>query len=1002
MKKISLILIFILMAAPVWCGLQEVPFSTGNWDASIFGNHRAVIHVDTSAPAVRVRVPWRRRDLNPAEKKIIVVDAATQVQVKNFIRTNITRESGEFIFEPLTVPGDYYVYYLINEMSGRSNYPTVIYPKPQSTADLGWMEKNGLRGELSPEEIRRLPAARVKSIQSIDTFNSFYPMEIIATEEETKQLLARYPAAPYLCFSEDRRYPIRMTHDLPLRWIQAGPEKILTGKACRGEFYAFQIGIFACRSPITDLKIEFSGLKSASSKENLPADSFSCFNTGGTDWTGRTFDKKCPVEKGAIQALWCGVNLPEDIEPGEYTGWVRIHPEGLDSRTVPLKILVSDKIRKDKGDDEPWRHSRLRWLNSTIALNDEITQPYTPMTVNGRTISCLGRSVVIGPMGMPAAIRSFFTPEITEIDSVPREILNGPIRFVVEDEQGILSWDKRQTDIVKTAAGAVAWKSSAVAGPVALDIHAHMEFDGYLGYEIRITSQKKIDISDIRLEIPFVSNTAKYMMGMGVKGGIRPDEFHWKWDQKNNQDSVWVGDVNAGLQVAFQDERYSRPLNTNFYLLKPLVLPRSWWNEGKGGCDIVEQDKSLIVCAYSSTREMEPGTDLYFNFSLLITPFRPLDTVKHWKNRYYHRHEDLDKIKSTGANVVNIHHATPINPFINYPFLRPQEMKTYVEKAHDRDTKVKIYYTVRELTNRAPELFALRSLGDEILSYGPGGGYSWLQEHLLNNYIAGWFVPDLKDAAVINSGVSRWHNYYLEGLNWLVKNIGIDGLYIDDVAFDRTVMKRVRKILDTHRPDALIDLHSANQFNIRDGFANSANLYLEHFPYIDRLWFGEYFDYNASPDYWLVEVSGIPFGLMGEMLQDGGNPWRGMLYGMTSRLPWAGDPTPVWRFWDHFGINKAQMIGYWSPKCPVQTSHADVLATVYKRDEKSLIAVASWANKLVNIHLNADWQALGIDPERSVITAPYIENFQEKHQFQIGDPIPVPPGKGWLLICGEK
>lgn len=133
----------------------------------------------------------------------------------------------------------------------------------------------------------------------------------------------------------------------------------------------------------------------------------------------------------------------------------------------------------------------------------------------------------------------------------------------------------------------------------------------------------------------------------------------------------------------------------------------------------------------------------------------------------------------------------------------------------------------------------------------------------------------MKNAAVINSGVSCWHNYYIEGLNWLVEHVGINGLYIDDVAFVRITMKRVRKILDRGQPEALIDLHSANQFNVCDGFANSANLYLEHFPYINRLWFGEFFDYNASPDFWMVEMAGIPFGVMGEMLQDGGNPWRG-------------------------------------------------------------------------------------------------------------------------------
>ena len=53
-------------------------------------------------------------------------------------------------------------------------------------------------------------------------------------------------------------------------------------------------------------------------------------------------------------------------------------------------------------------------------------------------------------------------------------------------------------------------------------------------------------------------------------------------------------------------------------------------------------------------------------------------------------------------------------------------------------------------------------------------------------------------------------------------------------------------------------------------------IYMELLPYIDRLWLGEGFNANhAAWDFWLVEMSGLPFGLMGEMLQDGGNPWRG-------------------------------------------------------------------------------------------------------------------------------
>jgi hypothetical protein len=539
-------------------------------------------------------------------------------------------------------------------------------------------------------------------------------------------------------------------------------------------------------------------------------------------------------------------------------------------------------------------------------------------------------------------------------------------------------------------------------------LEARMECDGFVNYKVAVTARRDISMSDIRLEVPWAPESAEYMMGLGFKGGLRPETFDWAWDQKKNQDALWLGTVNAGMQVALRAENYSRPLNTNFYLSKPLAMPPSWWNDGKGKVEVKAagpakgggQARAVVMSASSGPRKLRNGETLHFDFTLLITPFKPLNPAAHFRERYYHAFKPLDEVAATGANVINVHHANAINPYINYPFLRAPEMKAYIDDAHRRGFKVKIYDTIRELSNRAPELFALRSLGHEIFSPGPGGGYSWLQEHLGGDYIAAWFVPELKDAAVINSGMSRWHNYYIEGLDWLAKNVGIDGLYLDDVAFDRTTMKRVRKVLDRNRPGALIDLHSANQYNVRDGFASSANLYLEHFPFLNRLWFGEYFDYNGSgADYWLIEMSGIPFGLMGEMLQDGGNPWRGMVFGMTARLPWAGDPRPLWKVWDEFGISESEMIGWWVDANPVKTGNRDVLATCYvRRGTSALIAIASWAKEPVDVHLAVDWKKLGLDPKNAVFAAPAIDKFQDEAQFKPGDPIRVEPGKGWLLV----
>jgi hypothetical protein len=249
--------------------------------------------------------------------------------------------------------------------------------------------------------------------------------------------------------------------------------------------------------------------------------------------------------------------------------------------------------------------------------------------------------------------------------------------------------------------------------------------------------------------------------------------------------------------------------------------------------------------------------------------------------------------------------------------------------------------------------------------------------------------------------MSRWHNYYVEGMNWLTQNVGIDGIYLDDVAFDRITMKRIKRVLTKNNHPGIIDLHSANQYNKSDGFNNSANLYMEHFPYLNRLWFGEYFDYEKNdPDFFLTEVSGIPFGLMGEMLQDGGNPWRGMVYGMTNRKPWSdnADPSPIWKLWDGFGMKGSAMIGYWSENCPVKTDNEKVLATVYKKNGAALISIASWADTNVDAALIIDWKKLGIDPSKVTITAPEVKNFQPARTFTINEKIPVEKGKGWLLI----
>ena len=983
-------------AGPVTLEEPEVAYSVPDsmWNLT-FGQHRARVQVAKSAPAVWAHLPWRLQMRGMDTHQIIVVNAATDKPVKNVVRIAADRMAGDVAFEAIT-PGEYFVYFLplrpygnMNDMSGYVPY--------KCEADPVWVGQNKLSADaLAGAEWRNLPAAKALEFQARTELDRFAPMEVIASDSETKELLARH-SQPLLLFPEDRVHTIRMRQDLPLRWIKSGPRAEFSGEAQRNEYYAFQIGLFAPKQAVKNVRVGFSGLSAGDGKE-IPASAMTCFNTGGIDSWGKPFTKVVGVPAGRVQPLWLGVDVANNQEPGIYSGTVTIQADGIAAQTVAVRLKVLPEAIVARGDNEPWRHSRLRWLNSTVGAEDFVSAPYTPLAVAGQRLTCLGRTVNLGADGLPASIACG-----------NQSVLAAPVKLVFESQNGPLGFSAAGTDWTKTTPSRVEWQTTSSGSAASLVCNGRMEFEGSLNFRVTINPATDLDLRDVRLELPFRPESADYFMGAGRGGGFRPKDYLWKWN--GPYDSFWMGSVHAGLHCELRGGSYHGPM-LNLYHPAP---PQTWGNGGKGGVSIREEANRVVATAFSGPRVLKAGQPVTFEFTLLITPVKPLDPATHFSTRYFHGNvnwtpDGIDPTPTSealavGANVVNVHHATIFNPYINYPFLKNEVLRKFTAEMHRKHVKVKLYDTVRELSNMVTELWALRSLGDEVIANGSGGGYAWCQEHLITGYIPAWFQrfsDDPPDAAFVTSGESRWYNYYIEGIAWLVRNADIDGLYLDDVTYDRHILQRVRAVLNREKPGCLIDLHSNTGFSI-----GPANQYAEFMPYVDRPWFGESFNYNTmTPDQWLVEVSGIPFGLMGEMLHDGGNPWRGPIYGMTVRMGWNTngklcDPRSVWRIWDQFNITDARMIGYWEPHCPVKTAPPDVLATVYMKQGRTMLSLASWAPARTEVHLNIDWKALGLDPAKAVLYAPRSLGFQKAQQWKPTDAITVAPARGWLIILDE-
>lgn len=940
-----------------------------------FGNHRAVINIKEPADAVHINFLWRRHDKDPETRKMQIVSAATGTEVPNIHRVYIDKERCELVFGPVKEPGEYYFYYLPYTPELKQ-YSPGYYLDPEKKPAASWTQQHALAD--NPSAFHNVQEATVKQIQARSSFDSFYPMEVTATAKEVDSFLHRN-TADFLVFAEDRTYPIRMPDALPLRWIEKQPSLAFTGHALKNEYYAFQLGVIAAHKNIENIKPVFSDLKDAKGN-TIPLSAITCFNTTGVDTKGKPFTKKVHIIQGKVQPLWIGIDIPAGAAPGNYQGMITLAADNAKEQTIKLQLSIADSTLPDRGDGETWRHSRLRWLNSTLGINDNPTLRYKALQATGNRIEATGKSVLLDSYGLPA-----------QINITDKSILAAPVQFAVEINNRVVVFPAGKFSITEKKPGIIKWKSRIENDSLLLECNGEMEFDGRLSYKYRVQAKIPVHIQDIRIAFPMKKKFATYLVGMGRMGGYTPKNHISRW--LKTEDSFWIGETSGGLQCELRGGRYHGPL-LNLYQPNP---PASWFNGVNGGFRIDSDEQTVTASAYSGARKMNAGQSVDYEFAVLLTPVKAMDMKKQFTERYFHSPYPTPEVIANGGNVMNIHHANPYNPFINYPFIAQKEMKGITEQWHAKGWKVKIYYTVRELSNHLTEIWALRSLGNEVLSGGDGGGYQWLQEHLVTDYSPQWYTHlgnGVVDAAILNGSESRWYNYYIEGLNWLVKNMDIDGLYLDDVSFDRNIIKRMRKVMELTKPDCMIDLHSNTAFSL-----GSMNQNLEMFPFIDKTWFGEGFNFDLMPaDFWLTEVSGIPFGIGNDVLMHMSvNNRRGMSFGMTHR-----GFVPMWKLWDEFGIAEAQMRGYWEKTPVVTTDHKNIVATAYVKKGKTLIAVGSWENKPATVHLKLNWKVLGLDPAKVNITAPAIDDYQVKRTYKPGEPILIDAKGDCLLIVSER
>jgi hypothetical protein len=556
-------------------------------------------------------------------------------------------------------------------------------------------------------------AATFIRFESKTPFDARSPMELMASTGEILAMTGAAGRKDYLTFtsaiSNTTLQSIRLDA-LPAALAASGPNTTVAASAKPGQFLVIQVGVFALQD-LNNLTVKFNAVG------NVPAEAMTCFQTDGIDANGNTMpERPWTLSRGKVGALLIGIAVPQvdDTAPLEicsdmpHTGSFTLMPANGKPTTISVVLSLEcdavsshEQMRIDTSDLD--RLERLSWLNSRTGLAPTVTRPYHPLEVRSRSVSCLGRTVLLGPTGLPSQITANGI-NLLSASGVKFEVTVAGTKTSMiwhpqctADEDYSISLDVNGT----TAHWSVSSASSD--GVLKMQTLGEMSYDGYINLAVLLQSTKDIVVDNIALVSSLPQERAKYAIGAGLgdNGAYFPyhnlSKIAWRWTAQAQPGQqpvaggpvtggsgfrVWLGDVTAGLHLKLKgsDPGWNRPHgdpNAPGQASRGEQPFPTWANGNRGGwaASVDNSTSTVSMTGYTGKRPMRAGQTLLFNFSITPTPVKGayLTSLK-GKEEHYHqfRHYHIPygqwvpdtpaSLNKLGATTIILHQSNRLNP----------------------------------------------------------------------------------------------------------------------------------------------------------------------------------------------------------------------------------------------------------------------------------------------------------------------------------------------------
>ena len=593
-------------------------------------------------------------------------------------------------------------------------------------------------------------------------------------------------------------------------------------------------------------------------------------------------------------------------------------------------------------------------LSSNVCAG--VPAPYTPVKASANEFSCLGRTTKLGPMLLP-----------TQIESAGKSLLASPIRIATEPAmEGLTGAGK----LAGNDGSSATWEWQGQSNVFDIAVRMAADCDGFCWYEIQLVPKQPVKLSSIRLEIPRIQGTARYIHAANFQWGGQLSsglpEYGGNWKQVF-MPYVWLGDEDRGMAWCAESDqgwRLSEP--TNALQVK---------TEG----DVVLFSANLLDHAETI------DSPISLKFGLQATPVKPVSFAWRANARIFHGvnyasdepGEDgkalLDTLKDAGVKTV-IYHDMWSEYYGQIKPADEEEFRKLISECHKRGMKLLVYIGYG-IARNAPDI--------------QGHHDEWSVTPLIP------WVPSYKpeyrafDATCARSG---WSDWLVNGIDKLFTDYDLDGLYFDGTseAFRcqneshgcgwrdkdgnlhptycmldvRGMMRRIADTVHKRRPDGILDVHM------------SASLTIPTLSFCDSYWDGEQYESYTSADKveipldaFRAEFMGYAHGLDAQFLCYINRPFTteeaiavSWLHGVEVRpggVPQLDTISPIWRAMDKFGVPSAKWLPYWKGS-GVTAGDSSVKASAWAKDGKALIFVSHLKREPLVTTLRLDCRKLGL------------------------------------------